>query len=251
VPESGDVSPGDARRRPPPSGRVNNRDRILATSLDLFNERGAPAVSTNTIAADLGLSPGNLYYHFANKEQIIRELWAQVEELAAPVVDIPQDGSFIAPAGLAAFFVASIDAIWRFRFFFRDIDELVARDPEFAQAYRSEAAWGRARLAELCTALIDDGAMRAPGHEDVLERICINVQLVFTNWIRFVTTALGSETVGAGEIAAGGLHAFAVIEPYLDTDYADQTRAALQRHLAGATATKPKKATPTSRRRRS
>jgi AcrR family transcriptional regulator len=250
VPDPGDVSPADARRRPPSSGRGNNRDRILATSLDLFNERGAPAVSTNTIAADLGLSPGNLYYHFANKEQIIRELWTQVEELAAPVVEVPQDGSSITPAGLAAFFVASIDGIWRFRFFFRDIDELVARDPEFAQSYRAEAAWGRGRLAELCTALIEDGAMRAPGHDDALERICVNIQLVFTNWIRFVTTALGSETVGAGEIAAGGLHAFAVIEPYLDVDYGDQTRAELQRHLAGATGAKPK-ASPAPRRRRS
>jgi AcrR family transcriptional regulator len=242
MPEPAALSGGDVKRRQTPRDRVNNRDRILETSLELFNERGAPAVSTNTIAAHLRVSPGNLYYHFANKEQIIRELWSQVEELAVPVADPPREGSSLTPAGLAAFFVAAIDAIWKFRFFFRDIDELVARDSELARAYRSEAAWGRGRLAEMCQSLIEQGAMRTPGHHGNLERICTNIQLVFTNWIRFVTTALGSETVGANEIAEGGLHAFAVIEPYLDSDYAEQTLAALQRNLTGENETRPKPA---------
>ena len=56
---------------------MNTHDRILDTALRLFNQSGTAAVSTNHIAAALGMSPGNLYYHFRNKEAIIRDLFEQ------------------------------------------------------------------------------------------------------------------------------------------------------------------------------
>jgi len=51
------------------------RDRILEASLVLFNEHGIAAVSTHRIAAELGISPGNLHYHFKSKEQILSWLF--------------------------------------------------------------------------------------------------------------------------------------------------------------------------------
>ena len=55
------------------------KDRILQISLQLFNERGERSVTTNHIAAELGISPGNLYYHFRNKQEIIKELAQQYQ----------------------------------------------------------------------------------------------------------------------------------------------------------------------------
>jgi AcrR family transcriptional regulator len=235
------------RRRDRP-GRVSNRDRILETSLELFNDRGVPTVSTNAIAAHLAISPGNLYYHFANKEQIVRELWSQVEDLAAPTWELPKDGSLLPAERLAGFFVAGIDAMWKFRFFFRDIDELVARDPELAQAYRSEMKWGRDALVATFNALIDRGVMRAPTDPRDLERLATTIQLVFVNWIRFVTTDRGVARPKAADLAEGGLHAFVLLEPYLDPNYGEQARANLERRLSASDET-ARAAVPARRRR--
>ena len=48
--------------------RQNTYTKIIEASLLLFNEEGERQISTNHIAAYLGISPGNLYYHFRNKD---------------------------------------------------------------------------------------------------------------------------------------------------------------------------------------
>lgn len=226
--------------RPDAPVRGNNRNRILEASLALFNERGTSAVSTNTIADHLGISPGNLYYHFANKEQIIRELWSQMEAQTAPVVEVPADGSLLPAEGLARFLVAGMDSLFGFRFLFRDIDDLNARDPDLGQAFRAEMEWARRRLVGMFDSLIDHGVMAAPAGPGDLDRLSVNVQLVFLNWMRFLTVVRDKAPTGHADLAEGPLQAFLMLEPYLDRDYARRARAYLEGRL-GATTAKAKR----------
>ena len=53
---------------------MNTKERIIATAIDLFNLHGTKAISTNHIAREMGISPGNLYYHFRSKNDIIRSI---------------------------------------------------------------------------------------------------------------------------------------------------------------------------------
>ena len=53
---------------------MNTKDKIIATAIDLFNIHGTKAISTNHIAKEMGISPGNLYYHFRSKNDIIRSI---------------------------------------------------------------------------------------------------------------------------------------------------------------------------------
>ena len=56
------------------------RQRILDSALTLFNAQGESNVSTNHIADELEISPGNLYYHYRNKDDIIEQLFQRYEE---------------------------------------------------------------------------------------------------------------------------------------------------------------------------
>ena len=60
------------------------RDRILEAALRLFNDEGLPAVSTHRIAAELGISPGNLHYHFKTKRLIVVWLFRRFEDRLEP-----------------------------------------------------------------------------------------------------------------------------------------------------------------------
>src|SRR5688572_6933356 len=99
------------------------RERIVETSLALFNQFGAPNVTTTVIADELGISPGNLYYHFGNKDEIVNTILAAFEReisetLAAPTSD---DSRVLNVEDIWLFLHLLFEIIWKYRFFYRDL----------------------------------------------------------------------------------------------------------------------------------
>ena len=70
---------------------MSTKQRILDTALSMFNEHGERSVTTNHIAARLEISPGNLYYHFKNKQAIIFELFLAYEQRVSENLQVPED----------------------------------------------------------------------------------------------------------------------------------------------------------------
>src|SRR6478752_1624816 len=101
-------------------------ERILEVTLDLFNRFGEPNVSTTLISAELNISPGNLYYHYPAKDELINALFARYEQAlnellaAAPDVRDVED---------AWFFLHSLfELIWQHRFLYRDLNDLLSKN---------------------------------------------------------------------------------------------------------------------------
>jgi AcrR family transcriptional regulator len=219
----------DSATRDPSRARGNNRERILEASMALFNSRGAAAVSTNTIAGHLGISPGNLYYHFANKEAIVRELWLQSHDAFALKFALPDDGSLLPPERLADRLLAALDGMVEIRFLVRDLDGLLARDAKLAEIVRAELVQGQDFLVTLFDSLIDHGVMTAPSDRSDLLRLGTNILSVLLNWVRLLsTTAPGAPPISASDLAEGALHAFVIVEPRIEPGYAMRVRTVIE-----------------------
>jgi AcrR family transcriptional regulator len=140
---------------------MDTRDRILNAALTLFNEQGTGAVSTNHIAAAIEMSPGNLYYHFRNKEDIIRALFERLFALWDETFQLPSDRA----PGLADFealIASNYQLIWDYRFAYREMAALLRNDPELQAEYQAVRQRGYDGFAELIEAFAMAGVLTRP-----------------------------------------------------------------------------------------
>ncbi len=160
------------------------RERILDAALDLFNRDGAANVTTNHIAAALGMSPGNLYYHYRNKAEIVRALFARITAAWATNYALPDGG---APSiALMERMVAGNFAIQaQYRFFFRDLTLLLNADSELASSYRSNRDSGIANTRQLIAAFVAGGILRPFASDAELYDLSDLLWLVGDFWLVF------------------------------------------------------------------
>jgi AcrR family transcriptional regulator len=159
---------------------LKTRERILDTALALFNEQGTAAVSTNHIAAACGVSPGNLYYHFRNKEDIIRALfdrmfarWGQSS--------LPTERT-LALADLHAIVRGTFALLGEYRFVYRELIALLRRDAYLQERWVALRERGFAGVRALFDHFAAAGVLRPPADPDELTRLIELLWIVSEFW---------------------------------------------------------------------
>ncbi|MDM1763949.1 MULTISPECIES: TetR/AcrR family transcriptional regulator [unclassified Acinetobacter] len=165
------------------SKTVKTKDRILQISLQLFNERGERSITTNHIAAELGISPGNLYYHFRNKQEIIKELMERYQKETLDMLALPDDRVVNANDKIRYFQVLS-SQLWEYRFLHRDVYHLIENNDDFRKIYPRFAGKVMQQGQKIYHAFVDAGLMQMTASE--IEALIINIWIVLTNWTNFL-----------------------------------------------------------------
>jgi AcrR family transcriptional regulator len=158
------------------------RERILEASLLLFNRDGEPRTTSADIAHELEISPGNLYYHFRSKRDIVESLFSDFERRFAEVhVDAMPPGASVEELWLIMHL--QFEAMWDFRFLYRDLDEIFSREGGLAGRFSALIMRLQHTVQAWCATMISRGDMEADSYE--LEALANNVALVSTYWISF------------------------------------------------------------------
>ena len=188
------------------------RNRILAESLRLFNERGEANVTTGAIAESLGMSPGNLYYHFRNKEEIVEELFRAFEQRMDVDPDIAADAAG-AIEDLWLYLHLMLEAIWEFRFLYRNLDDLTARNRKLREHFNRIADRKFGDMVRVCEGLVAARAMRATGEE--IRALVKNVLVVATYWLNFQALRRRPREAAEADLGQGAYQVMALVAPYL------------------------------------
>ncbi|GIX35756.1 MAG: TetR family transcriptional regulator [Lysobacteraceae bacterium] len=186
------------------------RERILELSLALFNERGEPNVTTNHIADELEISPGNLYYHFRNKDDIIEQLFARYEER--------MDQALIRPEGrlpdLETIWMQLhmvYECIWDYRFLYRDLVDILARSRKIRMHFSRILRRATENARDVLGGLVSAGVMRASAEE--VEALATNILVVATFWLNY--SSVQGEKDEQRAIRAGIRQVMMLLAPFL------------------------------------
>jgi len=160
----------------------DTRELILTTSLDLFNQHGEPNVTTNHIADEADISPGNLYYHFRSKDAIVIELFKRFLVRFQPLVEV-SDQLLQHAEDLWFQLHMSFELKGEFRFLYRNLSDLTARIPDLDRAMRGllkrerQSAWNSLSGLEQAGVITIDSRQK--------DLLVDSILLALTYWIPF------------------------------------------------------------------
>lgn len=166
---------------------TDTKSRILDAALALFNDQGTANVTTNHIAAALNISPGNLYYHYRNKAEIVRGLFARIIGEWATNYTVPP-GTMPNLQMMESMVAGNFDIQARYRFFFRDLTLLLNADPELAVAYQANRTAGIGNTKFLLNLFAEAGVLTPLGDEEALDDLAQLLWLVGDFWLVFKDT---------------------------------------------------------------
>jgi len=158
------------------------RERILELSLRLFNEFGEPNITTTVIAEEMRISPGNLYYHFRNKDDIVNSIFTLYEAEISKKIAFPE-GRKANIQDIWTYLHLTFEIVWRYRFFYRDLNDLLSRNRKLEIDFKQILSHKIKVATELCLGLRADGQFEASDVE--IDALATNMVVVVTYWLSY------------------------------------------------------------------
>ncbi|NCT97346.1 MAG: TetR/AcrR family transcriptional regulator [Comamonadaceae bacterium] len=191
-------------------------ERILETSLALFNRFGEPNVSTTLISAELGISPGNLYYHYPAKDELINSLFERYERSLNELLGAAEGVRHVEDAW---FFLHSLfERIWEYRFLYRDLNDLLSKNRLLETRFQGLLGAKTRAVRQLLGGLGRSGAIQIDGRE--LDPTADGMVALLTFWLSFEYVrdprhALEPDHAQAA-LLRGAQHVLHQLAPYLE-----------------------------------
>lgn len=198
---------------------MKTKDKILWVSLDLFNREGATEITTNDIAKELKMSPGNLYFHYKNKEQIIREIFKKMS-IEASTVWKPQ--AKIAKRKekfqLVEFIDKNLFLYWKYRFFHREMYILRKKDPELSKMWHKYLRKVSLLMTVLYKNWVKSGYMIKIESKDELEYLAEMLFVSSNSAMQFFETTDRGDEPSKKALAKARHHLIRMLYPYISVE---------------------------------
>ena len=175
---------------------------ILQKAVELFNEHGTASVSMNALAESLGISAGNLQYHYKGKEDLIRaileEMFRQFDGIYRSI-----EGTFTLDI-LRQTMRLHFHLVWKYRFFYREQGALLRNDEALADRFRAIQAQRMDEQEALMKRLATSGGVRGNLSPEELRNVVL-IGWVLGNTLLAYNESLGQKIDEAAQAQALGI----------------------------------------------
>ncbi|OZG73399.1 TetR family transcriptional regulator [Hahella sp. CCB-MM4] len=189
---------------------MKTKERIVHVSLELFNRYGEPNVTTLQIADELDISPGNLYYHYKNKTEILTELFSRYESQIMDLLDVPDIEISLEDHWL--FLHLIFECIAQYQFLYKDLVNILQRYEKIRGKFKKILQKKIEASNRICSSLRQQGILSATDEE--LDSLCQNIVLTTTYWSSFdiIRNGTGEHEI---DLARGIYQVMSLVAPFL------------------------------------
>ncbi|ALT76075.1 MULTISPECIES: TetR/AcrR family transcriptional regulator [unclassified Roseateles] len=201
-----------ATKKPP----RRTAERILEVTLDLFNRFGEPNVSTTLISAELNISPGNLYYHYPAKDELINALFNRYEQELGALLGAADNVRNVEDAWL--FFHMLYELIWKHRFLYRDLNDLLSKNRRLETHFQTVLGQKGQAMRQVLSGLQRGGVLKMDSREQAPTANSMVVLLSYWlsfEYVRDPRNALEPSQAGVA-LMRGAFHVLSLLLPYLE-----------------------------------
>jgi AcrR family transcriptional regulator len=191
---------------------MKTKDKIIATAVNLFNLHGTKAISTNHIAKEMGISPGNLYYHFRSKNDIIRSISDNFSNELGSVFKIQLDTISDFSSNLTSLFNRFFKIQQSYQFLFLEGVHLTRQDSRLLDNYTNLRNLIKKGYHELLSNLVKIKIMKKQSL-NIIDDLLDAQWIIMWYWINH--TILDRNTYDDFQIKKGIKLSFSIIKPQL------------------------------------
>ena len=191
---------------------MDTKGKIISTAIDLFNIHGTKAISTNHIAKEMGISPGNLYYHFRSKNDIIRSISDNFSNELGSVFKIQLDTISDFSSNLTSLFNRFFKIQQSYQFLFLEGVHLTKQDSRLLDNYTNLRSLIKKGYHELLSNLVKIKIMKRQSL-NIIDDLLDTQWIIMWYWINH--TILDRNTYDDFQIKKGIKLSFSIIKPQL------------------------------------
>ncbi|EJC6993899.1 TetR/AcrR family transcriptional regulator [Vibrio parahaemolyticus] len=189
---------------------MKTRDKIVYAALELFNQHGERNITTNHIADHIEISPGNLYYHFRNKQEIVREIFALY---SAELLErfTPIQGSQESLTMLKSYLDSIFTLMWKYRFFYANLPEILSRDKQLHEQYIDVQEKLQANLIAIMQEFVSLKLLDV--NEQQLKSLVCTLHLIACSWLAYQSAMASKTSITEQMVKQGMLQMLNVVKP--------------------------------------
>lgn len=192
---------------------MKTKDRIIETALRLFNDEGEPNVSTNHIADEMDISPGNLYYHYRSKDDIIWQIFLNYEKKINQVLNL-KEVNYTSMEDMWLYLHMVFEVIAEYRFLYRNLIQLMNRIEFLKRHFRHILALKSQTALKIMKNLSEIGALKAD--EETIASLADQIALTATFWLNYSIAIYDDDFDEEKKLSHGIFHVMRMVAPFLD-----------------------------------
>ncbi|MAD41433.1 MAG: hypothetical protein CL623_03475 [Arcobacter sp.] len=195
------------------------KEKIIETSIELFNEKGCLNTSTRHISDKLGISVGNLYYHFKNKEEILIEIFINYIKIVfreINSINYEEDEIFL----LKDFLLNNLKTDIKYRFLHLELNLLLISFPKFKDIMEEQLKKEIQIIKKLLNHQILHGYLK-PMSENEMNFLVSNSWIIVRHNLSY-WNILSNDLIL--NVKKGSLNIYYFIKPYLTQKSLDDKR---------------------------